>query len=387
MSSLIVEIVKVDNIKKHPNADTLDIVIVKGWQVITKSKQIEIGDNVVYFQPDCMLRQKLAERLNITNYLSSNGRVKSIKLRQEASHGFIVNVNEFPELKKYKVGDNVAEILDVHKYEQIIPINSLLRGGNDTKLPDLPTFTRYTDIENFRNFNNILQDDEEVNVTEKIHGTNCRVGLVNGKWECGSHNVRRSVESSYFGELYWYIKKWLHWCYENKGFVKFRFKYTKNINNIYRYPLSLPGVKEMLEMVSRNMKATSIVLYGEIFGDVQDLKYGRKSGEYDFAAFDISVNGRYLDYGNFLLVCNKFNIPTVPLILEGSWSSFKDLLERISSGNTFVKDREGKDIKQIREGIVIKLKEERRDEKLGRVILKYISNDYYTRKGNLTEFK
>jgi tRNA-binding EMAP/Myf-like protein len=34
MSSLIIEVCKVENIIKHPNADKLSIVTIKGWQCI-----------------------------------------------------------------------------------------------------------------------------------------------------------------------------------------------------------------------------------------------------------------------------------------------------------------------------------------------------------------
>lgn len=32
-SSLITEVVKIDEIKAHPNADRMDIAIIKGWQL------------------------------------------------------------------------------------------------------------------------------------------------------------------------------------------------------------------------------------------------------------------------------------------------------------------------------------------------------------------
>ena len=39
-------------------------------------------------------------------------------------------------------------------------------------------FHGYTEIENIRNFPDVLQPGEEVVITEKLHGKNCRLGLI-----------------------------------------------------------------------------------------------------------------------------------------------------------------------------------------------------------------
>ena len=33
----------VEDVRKHPDADTLDIIIVRGWQIISKSGNFKIG--------------------------------------------------------------------------------------------------------------------------------------------------------------------------------------------------------------------------------------------------------------------------------------------------------------------------------------------------------
>lgn len=385
MSSLIVEICKVDKIIKHSNADSLDLCIVKDWQTVIKKDSLKVGDVVVYIPPDCLLEEAFAIKVGVQNYLHKQ-RVKSIKLRGEYSHGIVLPISSLPELKKCKVGDNVADILKIKKWEPTIAGNSLLSPKDGKKLHEIAAFPKYTEIENYRNFNDIFLDEEEVVITEKIHGSNSRVGLVNGKWECGSHNVRRLVEPSYFGELYWYVKKWIHWCITAKSLIKFSFKFNREQNDIYRYPLSIEGVKALLEYLSKTKKSNSVVLYGEIFGDVQDLKYGRKQGEYDYAAFDIKVSGTYLNYNEFLGLCDKFNISCVLLIKNELWKNVKDNLKTYVIGNTLISDREGNEVKQMREGIVIKPMIERNNSKVGRVILKYIGDEYLTRK-NGTENK
>ena len=56
-----------------------------------------------------------------------------------------------------------------------------------------PLFVSYTDVENLRNFPAVLAEGEEVVATEKVHGTNCRVGIVAGELMAGSMEVLRPL--------------------------------------------------------------------------------------------------------------------------------------------------------------------------------------------------
>jgi RNA ligase (TIGR02306 family) len=350
MSKLIVEIVIVKEIKPHANADALEISVVKGWQVVVKKGTLQPGDTVVYFPPDCILPQQLSDKLGVTQYLSKD-RVRTVKLRGEVSHGFIVARQDIPELNNNQLGDNVADLLNITKWE---PPQELYPGE---VLPDLPYFLKYTDIENFRNFPDVMTDDEPVVITEKIHGTNCRVGFVSGEYVAGSHKLR--------------IKEPDDKKYET---------------NMYWYPYSLAGVKDLLAYLCEKHGSESIILFGEVYGWVQDLKYGRTKGKVAFAAFDISIQGKYLNWAEFKELCTKFNIPMVPVLKQDAFGNVRQILDTLISGKTDIKTEEGRDIDQVKEGIVIRLVTERTDAKIGRVILKYINDDYLTRHTDKTEY-
>ena len=379
MSSLIVPVVKVDNFKIHPTADNLDIIVIGGWQVIVKRDQFALGDVGVYFPPDCVLEQFLSDKLGVTPYLHKQ-RVKSIRLRQEVSHGFLAHMDELKDiLKKYKVGDNVAEKLNVKKYEPPIEMKSLIRGGMSHGLPEIAGFAKYTDIENYRNFTDIFRDIDTVYVSEKIHGSNCRVGLVKGVWEVGSHNRRIDIDPSVIKYFFKYVKQWIKWCIEAKSIVTFKFQ-LERVKTVYNLPLKDIRVTKMLEKIRDDYTADSVVLYSEIYGDIQDLKYGRNQGEYDYVVYDISVNGEYLPFITLITYCMEHSVPRVPLIIQDIWKNVKCKLNKYATGNTAVKDRNGNTFIQIKEGIVIKTVLEERDPKIGRKVLKYISDDYLTRK-------
>jgi len=324
MSSLIVEVCAVEDVLDHPNADRLEIICVKGWKCIVQKGVYNIGDLVVYAPVDSMIPEALSDDMDVTKYLGKGGRVRTTKLRGEYSQGLVIPMKFLPPLLpsnhggvKWLPGDNVAEILGIEKYEP--PLST--RGD---RLPDHPAFHRYTDIENYNNFPDVLKEGEMVVITEKIHGTNFRALNYEGELMVGSHNVRLKEDPD---NLYW------------------------NAAKIYDLQNILPN---------------GMVIYGEVYGKgVQKLHYDQKG--INIAFFDASMNGRYLNYEAFVEFCTTHNLPLVPIISVGLWD--KNMLLHREGMSTIAG--------HIREGIVIKPVYERYDNVLqGRVILKRISERY-----------
>jgi hypothetical protein len=216
MSSLIIEVCKVDKVEVHPNAERLRIATVKGWKTAigydpaTGVAAFAEGDKCVYFPPDAVLPESLVDRLGIRNYLQQlpkdedgnrppGGRVVACRLRGEPSFGTIMALNPALGDLDWEIGTNVAEHFGVTKFEPPMP-----HGDGQAEVP-CTNFFAYTEIENFANYVGAIPDGDEVVYTEKIHGKNCRVGLVleDGEWKfmAGSHDVRRKeffrIESSY----------------------------------------------------------------------------------------------------------------------------------------------------------------------------------------------
>lgn len=326
MSSLVVKAVRIDEIKPHPNADKLELAILGQWQLVVGLGQYKAGDLLVFVPPDAILTPELSDVMNVTQYLHRQ-RVKAVRLRGEVSHGLPIDQKFVPV--PLVEGEDYAEILGITKHT---PAVRYLPG--DCLAPD-PQFPIYTDIENLRHNPGIFQLGEEVVVTEKIHGMNARVGMVNGELMAGSHRTRRKPVEDMAANTFW-------------------------------YPHTIPGIKKLLEADPRN----NTVVYGEIYGKgVQVLDYGTPRG---FAAFDISVNDRYLNYNEFRTLCWAFEIPTVPVIDQFVWEG-PESIRRIRE------DAEGMttlSAKHIREGVVVRPVVERWSTAVGRVILKYVSDAY-----------
>lgn len=327
MSQFKVEVVTIDNVSNHPNADRLDIAQIRGWRCVVGRDQFKTGELAVYIPIDAVLPEYLVKELGIEK--GYRNRVKSLKLRGEFSQGLLMKPRD-----GWKLGDNVADALGVTKWEEPIPVE--MRG---IMAPRDPRFVQYTDIENIKNYPEVLTSDDQVVVTEKIHGTNWRAANFDGEILVGSHRTNlKEAESN----LYW------------RG-------------------ATLIGVKEKLLPGEQ--------IFGEVYGaGVQDLSYGKKPGEIAVAIFDVMKDGKFLDYvdmQNFLEAKGWAKL-TPPVLYSGPWSV--ELL-KYAAGSSILYHS------QIKEGVVIKMLTETYDEKLaGRKILKAISEAYLLRKDtNATE--
>lgn len=142
----------------------------------------------------------------------------------------------------------------------------------------------------------------------------------------------------------------------------------ESINNLWWSALyNTVGLQEWCE------SHPDLVVYGEVYGQVQDLKYGATKGEVWFAAFDIRrLNGDWLDHDEARAI---YPLEWVPLLHRGPWN--KEAMFALADGDSVVAANRG--VKQIREGIVIKPIKERRCDSIGRVQVKIVSNSYLER--------
>ena len=332
MSTLIVEVCRIENVAAHGNADALELAQIKGWQCVIPKGQYAAGDLVTYIPIDAVIPVEHSDRWGFTKYLS-NGRVRCAKLRGEPSFGVIVNL----EKSEWSEGEDVKDFYGITKYVPPIKISA------GDAAPSHPLFPEYTDVENLRNFPSVLTDGEEVVATEKLHGTSCRIGLIEGELMAGSMSVRRVRPERLADSIYW-------------------------------QPLETAGVQPLLEHLGQTSR--QVILYGEVFGSkIQNLNYGLV-GMLGFRAFDLLVDGKYLSADAFFGICAEFGVETVPMLYRGPYEL--GTIKALSEGPTTL------GAAHIREGVVVKPAVERTDPKVGRVCLKYIGDPYLFAK-NVTD--
>lgn len=360
----------------------------------------------------------------------AGGRVVATRLRGHVSYGVIMSLDpNFGDDLNWEIGQDVADHFGVTKYEPPLETNEGDADRSNSK------FYKYTSIEHFENYPKSFTEGEEVIITEKIHGRNSRVGLVlendeNGvaQWTfmAGSHDVRRKefsrVETRFriseleemgilsltpnVGEIFenngrkWQIETIFDSIvktpivgseppsFEEKIVPKIQCVEVDKNNNFvlcrseYWEPMT-ERVKALLEHVKDNFTIEqpkySIILYGEIFGNVQDMTYGLQNSR-SFRAFDIAVNNEYLDYDQKVELFTCFGIQSVPILYKGPFSV--KIVEEYTSGPTTMCDPKVAGPFKGREGIVITPVVEEHYNKIlnGRKIVKSVSADYHARK-------
>jgi len=327
MSSLIVPVTTIEALKPHPNADRLELAQVLGWQLVVPRGQYQVGEKLVYFPIDTLLPLDVSERFGVTKYLSKQ-RIRCARLRGEPSFGLAVQPDQ-----DWPIGENVADFYGAVKYEPPVRVTA-----GDAERDHL-LFVGYTDIENMRNFPVIFEPGEPVVLSEKVHGTQCRVGSIEGELMAGSKGLRRKrpLEDRFASNTYW-------------------------------FPFSLEPVLKLVEDLGS--KHRQVILFGEVYGSkIQSFHYGLQ-GILGFRVFDLLLDGLYVDWLDFLKICASYTVETVPVLARLPFDLTK--IRRYSEGKTLLMENDA----HIREGVVVRPEHERHDPTLGRVILKYVSDSY-----------
>lgn len=342
MSELHVPVVRIGKIGKHPNADTLSITQADGFPVIFRTGDFNTGDLAIYVPVDSLLPLDNPAFRFLAKAEPTPGsyhRLKALRLRGIFSRGLLVTfsvpVDQGVPAESF-LGMNMAESLGIKKWEPELPVTM-----NSEQLSD-PGFAPKYGVEHYERFKHFFQPDDEVLVTEKIHGTNARFGWYKDEFWVGSHNSWRKRDDR---NVWWQVAA----QYDLENRLK-----------------TVPG----------------LIVYGEVFGHkIQDLAYGCKTNERQFRVFDIfdTNNGYWLSPQQVYDFCADQGLETVPMFYRGPYTP--EAFEHLKDGpSTF-------DPKQIREGFVIRLRTPRHYEYLGtaHVVLKSVGEEYLLRKGG-TEY-
>ena len=99
------------------------------------------------------------------------------------------------------------------------------------------------------------------------------------------------------------------------------------------------------------------ILYGEVFGNVQSLKYGARPNDVFFRAFDVMHGSEWREYEDWTQYLSEEK--RVPVVFGGEFDF--DMLVKLSDGPSLIPNAN-----HIREGIVVRPIPKRTHEHLGR---------------------
>ena len=177
----------IESLAPIQGADRIEVATVLGWQCVVKKGEFNVGDKIIYVEPDSIMPEKpeyefLRER---------KFRIRTIKLKGQVSQGLILPIDTF----RGSVGDDVTKLLGITKYlspserEEINQQERKLANEQNKlkkfmmryswfrrlflsrrQIEGFPYWVSKTDEERIQNIPKVLEQfkDKEIYVTEKI---------------------------------------------------------------------------------------------------------------------------------------------------------------------------------------------------------------------------
>lgn len=337
---------RVTEVKAIEGADNIELGVIGGWNAIIKKGEYAAGDFVVVATTDAVIPVELSDAIGVTNYLRKGQRVRTVKLRGVYSECLIIPLSHVPykgTRNEYVEGRDMMETMNIFKYEP--PARQIqLASGKKVKYKDNPNFGVYYKFPNLKNVVGMFNQDDMVEITRKLHGTNARYGIVKktkfsfmdrvkkffrvgGEWieyeyVYGSHNVEKGSDSQGFYDT----DVWAEMS--NREFIK-----------------------EALWILAKKLGTSAvgegIILYGEIYGAGIQKNYDYGLTQTNFSGFDVKLNGEYVSsYDAWNIIANQLELSYVPILYYGNWS------QEVQDSYVFNNFIEG--TKVPHEGIVIK---------------------------------
>nr|WP_250808556.1 RNA ligase (ATP) [Neorhizobium tomejilense] len=375
--------VEIDTIEPHPDADAIEVAMIQRYRsVVRKSSGFKAGDKVAYIPQSSIVPEYLMRRLGLWDEERGVGRlggvnsdrVSATKFRGLLSQGICLPLSKWgnddsvvwvegeKDLRPARVGDDLAEFLGVKKWSPPIPpeLQGEIFNVGQELVVDF-------DIEDVKAYPDAMIPGEEVEYTEKLHGVFTGVTVVPlseakaaGITEFGFGPDRNIVIYS-----------------KGLGAQGKSFKNSdKNSSSVYMK--STAGLVEKLHSFAVGIKEPLTIL-GETFGPrVQDLHYGKELGFRMFGACS-GYRGRHDFFGpdRRAEIASVVGVEQVPRFYRGpfSWES----LAEHTDGKTAL------GANHIREGVVVTPVVQRSHSRIGRVIVKSVSEKYLLRSGG-TEY-
>ena len=383
-------ITRIKDVKKHRNADRLQVGNCFGNQVVV-SLDVNDGDLGVYFATDSQLgkeycefnnlvRKKDEQGNNIGGYLDSEKRnIRALKLRGEVSDGLfmpIISLEKLTNISKLKEGDCVDILDGVVIASKYIPRSNKKQGTPKEKVKKFepikyPLFEQHIDTKQFAYCKNEFNYGDLITISLKMHGTSGRTSnsikreytkdnLINKlmikfgikdkyKQSYGVVSGSRRVTLTEYGGGYY-------------GTNEFRKEYNDYFDGklrkgetIYYEIVGYTGETPIMSKCSN--KKTQDKEFIKKYGKETVFSYGCDLGENDIYVYRMTMtneDGDVVEYPTKLVQhrCEQMNVKCVPVFEQFFFTTIEDLEERVDKYSDGT-DPIGKT--HIREGCVVRV--------------------------------
>lgn len=191
-------ITQIKNVRKHPNADRLQLAECFGNTVVLGMEYVEnqVG---VYFPVDGQLSEEFCQVNDLVRRKDENGNpaggylepgkrnIKALRLRGEKSDGLFLPLTclaNFTTISDLKIGDTIDTLNGVEICRKYIPHSNHSNAGGShgsvkkAKVNFAPTFYEHVDTAQLAYNLNAFKPGDVIELTLKMHGTSGRTGYL-----------------------------------------------------------------------------------------------------------------------------------------------------------------------------------------------------------------
>ena len=334
-------VVEVNNLIPLENCDNVVGFPIFWYQAIV-SKDTKEGDLMIVFPPESKLSHEYLSANNLyrhselnedntkTWYFDDNWRIRAMKFRGHVSNVVAMPISSVSKFVKWSFSLNVWDefteldgtvIVSKYTIQRNTPIQNNRIWGKEKKYQrvDVRHFPEYMETEQFLRRLENYHDEDNIVVTQKLHGTSGRF------WHIRVKNKPTFLDkiAEYFGYAkidYEYIAWSRRVVKDTKSDQEFDHYYKSDIWN------------EALERVKHTIPKDTII-YAEIIGYTGETPiqkwytYNLNSGEFEIFVYRIATvneDGVIVDYSweQILEYCRVNWLKSVPTMYEGKFEDF-----------------------------------------------------------------
>jgi len=354
----LAKVVKLTNLRKHPNADRLQVVTVDGNNIIT-SLTAKDGDLYVYFPLESALNKEFLSWSNafedkelntdkeIKGFFNNKGRVRAVRLRSEKSEGYIVPVSAISDWILFSIGKNFVFteehvntefdlIFNTVLCEKYINYVAIRKQDSENKKKQRKTvkekklidnqFHLHIDTTPLKKYIDNINPDDYIHISRKLHGTSfvvsnvlCRKPL---KWyEKVLHKLGVNIVNTQYDLVY-----------SSRKVIKNNVLDTSGKEHFYGYDLWGDIAKTLEEYLT-----AGLTFYGECVGYTKSgayiqsgYDYGCEPGKFKTYIYRITltnVNGKVFEFSTQQVkdYCERFGLNSVPELYYGKAKNLFDI--------------------------------------------------------------
>jgi hypothetical protein len=310
------QVIKIDNIRPHANADRLEIVTYQGANIVVAKGSVKIGDVMIHCAVESALSRDFLSKNNqfedkelnadttVKGFFNKKARVRAINLRGEPSRGFLFPPKWLQVWQPDLLIDKIENYIGI-EFDMVngISFSKKYVPMKQKSKKDKPKKNRYNNV--LKNFDKLVENqfnfhhdteffaknlekidpNDFISITSKFHGTSAVFSniLTNRKlnwFEKLLRNFGVKIETTEYGNIV-----------SSRGVIKNRYINKELPESFYDVDIWLDASKKIMPLLTKGE-----TIYAEIVGYLPETAnfiqknhdYKCNEGEYEIYVYRVT---------------------------------------------------------------------------------------------------